>query len=168
MILNIVKAPNPTLKMVSKEVVGVDDETIDLIDNMLETMASEKALGLAAIQVGVPKRIFVLFNGVIYINPVINKTGPAKKVIEGCLSYPSLFINLERPSTVTLTHINYDGKEITSDLSGELAQGALHEMEHLNGKSFLDNLSPMLMAIQKGKYLKSLKKISYKRVKKSI
>ena len=146
----ILIVPDPRLKLVSKPVEGVDDDLRALMDDMLETMYDAPGIGLAAIQVGVPKRVIVmdLTRGEdereprYFVNPEIlwssEETAPYE---EGCLSVPDVYDEVERPARVRLRYLNYQGERVEEDAEGVYAVCIQHEMDHLNGVLFIDHLS---------------------------
>ena len=146
----ILVVPDPILKQVSKPVETVDHELRALMDDMLETMYAAPGIGLAAIQVGVPKRVIVMDLARegeppaprYFINPEIlwasEETAPYE---EGCLSVPEIFDEVERPSQVKLRYLDYNGKTVEEDAEGLFAVCIQHEMDHLEGVLFIDYLS---------------------------
>ena len=146
----ILIVPDPILKQVSKPVETVDDDLRALMDDMLETMYAAPGIGLAAIQVGVPKRVIVMDLARegeppaprYFINPEIlwasEETLPYE---EGCLSVPEIFDEVERPSNVKLRYLDYNGKTVEEDAEGLFAVCIQHEMDHLEGVLFIDYLS---------------------------
>ncbi|MGE5500535.1 MAG: peptide deformylase [Ignavibacteriales bacterium] len=140
----------PVLKQKSLPVEAVDDELRALMDDMLETMYAAPGIGLAAIQVGVPKRVIVMDlsreEGVkeprYFVNPEIlwasEETIPYE---EGCLSVPEIFDEVERPARVRIRYLNRDGVEIEEEAEGLYAVCIQHEMDHLEGVLFIDHLS---------------------------
>jgi peptide deformylase len=139
------------LKQVSTPVEVVDDELRALMDDMLETMYDAPGIGLAAIQVGVPKRVIVmdLARGEeeepqprYFVNPEIlwasEETLPYE---EGCLSIPEIYDEVERPAKVRLRYLDYDGKAVEEEAEGLFAVCIQHEMDHLQGVLFIDHLS---------------------------
>jgi peptide deformylase len=139
------------LKQVSKPVETVDDDLRALMDDMLETMYDAPGIGLAAIQVGVPKRVIVmdLARGEdeepaprYFVNPEIlwasEETQPYE---EGCLSVPEIYDEVERPARVKLRYLDYHGKTVEEDAEGLYAVCIQHEMDHLDGVLFIDHLS---------------------------
>ncbi|HEX6865636.1 MAG TPA: peptide deformylase, partial [Caulobacteraceae bacterium] len=137
-------------KQKSLPVERVDDDLRALMDDMLETMYAAPGIGLAAIQVGVPKRVIVMDisreEGVkeprYFVNPEIlwasDETVPYE---EGCLSIPEVYDEVERPAHVKLRYLNYDGELIEEDAEGLYAVCIQHEMDHLEGVLFIDHLS---------------------------
>ena len=149
-IRDILVVPDPTLKKVSARVDVVDDELRALMDDMLETMYAAPGIGLAAIQVGVPKRVIVMDIArpeeepapQYFVNPEIlwasEETAPYE---EGCLSVPEIYDEVERPARVKLSYLDYNGKAVEEDAEGLYAVCIQHEMDHLNGVLFIDHLS---------------------------
>ncbi|MFZ5609955.1 MAG: peptide deformylase [Pseudomonadota bacterium] len=150
-VLPIIEAPDPRLKVKSRPVAGVDDEMRRLMDDMLETMYAAPGIGLAAIQVGVPKRVLVIDlqeNETraprYFANPVIEHASDDLKTYnEGCLSVPDQYAEIERPARVRVRYLDYEGKERVEDLEGLLATCLQHEMDHLEGILFIDHLSAL-------------------------
>jgi peptide deformylase len=152
-IREILTVPDPLLKKTSAPVDAVDDELRALMDDMLETMYDAPGIGLAAIQVGVPKRVIVMDISPregdspereprYFVNPEIlwrsEETVPYE---EGCLSVPDIYDEVERPAKVRLRYLNYHGETIEEDAEGVYAVCIQHEMDHLNGVLFIDYLS---------------------------
>ena len=138
------------LKKKSKEVPEEDilGEKIQiLIDDMIETMHKYNGVGLAAVQVGVLKRVIVIDlyddNGpIVLINPVITKTKGEQEVEEGCLSFPNEFAKVIRPAELTAEYINREGKRMKVKAKELLAQAIAHEVDHLNGELFIEKIIP--------------------------
>ena len=135
------------LKKKSREVETIDEKIRELVDDMIETMHKYDGLGLAAVQVGVLKRIVVIDlyddQGVIVlINPVIKKEKGSQVVDEGCLSFPNKFAKVERPEQIVVEALNIDGDKIKVTGKGLLAQALAHEIDHLNGEVFMDKILP--------------------------
>ena len=150
--LPIITLPDPLLRKVSAPVERVDDALRTLMDDMLETMYAAPGVGLAAVQVGVPRRLVVLDvaeegeepSPLCLVNPEIVTLGPETRLHEeGCLSIPDVRVEIERPSTLTLRYIDRDGepKELAAD--GLLATAIQHEINHLDGKLIIDFLSAL-------------------------
>ena len=149
-IREILVVPNPVLKQVSQPVDKVDDELRALMDDMLETMYDAPGIGLAAIQIGVAKRVIVMdLSGPdeekaprYFANTEIlwraEETAPYE---EGCLSIPEIYDEVERPARVKLKYLNYQGEEVIEDAEGLFAVCIQHEMDHLEGVLFIDHLS---------------------------
>ena len=140
-----------TLKRVSEPVEVVDDSLRALMDEMLETMYAAPGIGLAAIQVGVPKRVLVmdLARGEeaprqprFFVNPeILWSSDEAIPYEEGCLSVPDIYDEVERPSRVRLRYLDYHGQAIEEEADGLFAVCIQHEIDHLDGVLFIDHLS---------------------------
>ncbi len=148
--LPIIAAPSPKLKTVSREIERVDDEARRLLDDMLETMRAASGIGLAAIQVGVPRRAIVIDLGreaqpagpLFLVNPeIVWSSDELLEREEGCLSLPDQYADVVRPSEVKVGYLDYDGarREIHADRI--LSMCIQHEMDHLDGILFVDRLS---------------------------
>ena len=140
------------LRKKSRIVEVIDDKIRELVDDMVETMHKFDGLGLAAVQVGVLKRIVVIDlydeKGVIVlINPEIKKEKGLQIVEEGCLSFPNKFAKVERPEQVTVEALNIKGEKIKLTGKGLLAQAIAHEIDHLNGEVFIDKIIPGTLEI---------------------
>ena len=149
-ILPIILLPDPLLRQASAPIERVDDDMRRLIDDMLETMYDAPGVGLAAIQVGVPRRLLVLDvsdkddekSPIAMINPEIVSLGGEMRVHEeGCLSIPDVRIEIERPGAVIVRYIDRDGKQQEISADGLLATAVQHEMDHLDGKLIIDFLT---------------------------
>tara|TARA_B100001769_G_C22062973_1_gene571809 strand:+ start:796 stop:1314 length:519 start_codon:yes stop_codon:yes gene_type:complete len=151
-IKKILTEPNKFLRQVSKKVDVVSNVERALMDDMLETMYDANGIGLAAIQVGVPKRIIVIDlekkenknMPLFLVNPVIiKKNDKLTTYEEGCLSVPDQFAEIDRPNKCTVEYLDYDGKKKILDADGLLATCIQHEMDHLEGILFIDYLSKL-------------------------
>ena len=151
-IKNILTEPNKILRQVSLPVknFGKDDQI--LMDDMLDTMYSANGIGLAAIQIGVPKRIIVIDickeenkkEPLYFVNPIIkNKHSEKLTYEEGCLSVPDQFAEIERPRKCDVEYLDYNGKQQLLKAEGLLATCIQHEMDHLEGILFIDYLSKL-------------------------
>ncbi len=154
-ILPIIEIPDPRLRLVSEPVAGVDDEVRQLIADMFETMYDAPGIGLAAIQVAVPKRVLVIDlqeqedeEGKpvkaprAFVNPEIVETSDECSTYqEGCLSIPEQFADVVRPARCRVTWLDQDGAAHDEWLDGLMATCLQHEMDHLNGVLFIDHLS---------------------------
>ena len=155
--LPIIKLPDPLLRTVSKPVERVDDAVRAFLDDMLETMYVAPGIGLAAVQVGQPIRALVMDvsareskekggelvakKPICMINPQILTSSDARRAYEeGCLSIPEVYAEVERPDSVLVRYIDRDGKEQEMTCDGILATCVQHEMDHLDGKLFIDYL----------------------------
>ena len=156
----ILTEPNKLLRQVSISVEKVGKEEQILMDDMLETMYEAKGIGLAAIQVGVPKRIIVMDIGkdnkekkpMYFVNPIIkNKNSEHSTYEEGCLSVPNQFAEVDRPSTCEIEFLDYNGDKKLLKATGLLATCIQHEMDHLEGILFIDYLSKLkkMMIVKK-------------------
>ena len=165
-IKKILTEPNNVLRQKSKNVEKVDSEIQKLMDDMLETMYAAPGIGLAAIQIGVPKRIVVMDISKeegkkeprYFVNPVIKNKNPIKNTHEeGCLSVPDQFAEIDRPSKCEVEYLDYNGKQQLLKAEGLLATCIQHEMDHLEGILFIDYLSKLKrsMIIKKLSKLKS-------------
>lgn len=136
------------LKKKSREVEIIDDKTKELISDMIETLHKYNGVGLAAVQVGVLKRIVVIdlyeegTEVFVLINPEIIKTKGEQTVDEGCLSFPNKFAKIVRPKEVTVKALNKKGETIKLTGKDLLAQAISHEVDHLNGEVFIDKIIP--------------------------
>ncbi len=155
-IKNILTEPNKLLRQISKKVDKVGKEEQRLMDDMLDTMYHAKGIGLAAIQIGVPKRIIVMDisreedkkEPLYFVNPIIkNKDTLKSKYEEGCLSVPNQFAEIDRPSKCEIEYLNYNGEKKLIKADGLLATCIQHEMDHLNGILFIDYLSKLKKSI---------------------
>lgn len=149
-IRDILVVPDPVLKQVSQPVERVDDELRALMDDMLETMYDAPGIGLAAIQIGVPKQVIVMdLAGPdepkaprYFVNPqILDASDETQPYEEGCLSVPDIYDEVERPSKVKLKYLNYQGEEVVEEAEGLFAVCIQHEMDHLKGVLFIDYLS---------------------------
>jgi peptide deformylase len=154
-IRTIVEVPDPRLREISKPVETVDDDVRALVADMFETMYDAPGIGLAAIQVGVPKRILVIDlqepeeeegepvkDPRVFINPEIVETSDEEvPYTEGCLSVPDQFAEVDRPDRIRARWLDLDGKQRDEEITGLLAVCLQHEMDHLNGILFIDHLS---------------------------
>ena len=148
----ILTEPNKLLRQVSKSVDHVGPEEKKLMDDMLETMYAASGIGLAAIQIGIPKRIIVMDISKdekkkeprYFVNPVIkNKDSINVTYEEGCLSVPNQFAEIDRPKECEVEYLDYNGQKKTLKAEGLLATCIQHEMDHLEGILFIDYLSKL-------------------------
>ena len=151
-IRTIITEPNKLLREISKPVNSVGKEEQKLMDDMLETMYAANGIGLAAIQIGIPKRIIVIDlnrdeiqkKPMYFVNPVIKNKDPLKAPYEeGCLSVPNQFAEVDRPSKCEVEYLDYDGNKKLLKADGLLATCIQHEMDHLEGILFIDYLSKL-------------------------
>jgi peptide deformylase len=161
-IREILTVPHPVLKQVSEPVEQVDDELRALMDDMLQTMYDAPGIGLAAVQIGVPKRVIVMDlarqdeepQPRYFVNPEILWSSDETQLCEeGCLSIPDVYDEVERPTKVRLRYLNYQGEQVEEDAEGMYAVCIQHEMDHLQGILFIDYLSRLKRdrAVQKVK-----------------
>jgi len=165
----ILTEPNKLLRQISKTVKTVGKEEQILMDDMLETMYAANGIGLAAIQIGVPKRIIVMDTSKeegkkeprYFVNPIIKNKDILKATYEeGCLSVPNQFAEIDRPSKCEVEYLDYDGKKKLLYAEGLLAICIQHEMDHLEGILFIDYLSKL----KKSMIIKKLSKIKSPRI----
>lgn len=171
-ILSIIETPDPRLRTISKPVEAIDGELQTLIDDMFETMYAAPGIGLAAIQVGVPKRLLVIDlqeqegedgkpirEPRVFINPEILETSEELQLYsEGCLSIPDQYADIERPATIRARWQERDGTTREEQLDGLLAVCLQHEMDHLEGILFIDHLSRLKRELVLKKLLKARQK----------
>ena len=152
----ILTEPNKILRQISQPVKNVGKEEQKLMDDMLETMYAAPGIGLAAIQIGIPKRIIVMDISKeegkkeprYFVNPVIKNKNPIKNTHEeGCLSVPEQFAEIDRPSKCEVEYLDYNGKKQMLKTDGLLATCIQHEMDHLEGILFIDYLSKLKRSI---------------------
>ena len=162
-IRKILTEPDPFLRQKSKKVEQVNDEIRTLMDDMLETMYNAPGIGLAAIQVGEPKRVIVIDlsredekkNPLYFVNPeIITNSNKSAAYEEGCLSVPGQFAEIDRPDKCKVKYLDYNGNEKILDAEGLLATCIQHEIDHLEGVLFIDYLSKL----KKGMIVKKLSK----------
>ena len=166
---SILTEPNPLLRQVSKPVKEVRNEERQLMDDMLETMYAANGIGLAAIQIGIPKRIIVMDlskdenkkEPLYFVNPVIKNKDILKSTYEeGCLSVPNQFAEINRPKKCEVEYLDYDGEKKILNAEGLLATCIQHEMDHLEGILFIDYLSKL----KKSMIIKKLSKSKSTRI----
>jgi peptide deformylase len=158
--------PDPVLRQLSKPIERVDSDLQRLADDMLETMYDAPGIGLAAIQIGVPRRMLVIDiaregeekQPQVFINPEIVKSSDERSVYEeGCLSIPDYYAEVERPATVSVKYLDRNGKEQTVEADGLLATCLQHEIDHLNGVLFIDHISRLKREMVIKKFTKAAK-----------
>ncbi len=150
----IIEVPDPRLRTISAPVETVDDEVCALIDDMFDTMYAARGIGLAAVQIGVPRRVLVIDlqedgedgkpvrEPRVYINPEIVAPGEDYSLYnEGCLSVPDQYAEVERPASCRVRWLDAEGKAHDEQLEGLIATCIQHEMDHLEGIIFIDHLS---------------------------
>ncbi len=150
-LVKIVHYPHPTLRHISKPLKRVDKELHGIVREMFDLMYEAKGIGLAANQVDLPYRLFVLNLEsdpdkkeleFVFLNPVITSRKGMAEAEEGCLSIPGLYANVKRPERVSLNAYNMSGEELNLELDGLFARAVQHEIDHLDGVLFIDRLSP--------------------------
>lgn len=165
-IREILTAPDPRLKQKSAPIEKVDDEIRALMDDMLETMYAAPGIGLAAIQVGVPKRVIVIDlardgeppQPMYFANPeIVDTSGDTSFYEEGCLSVPDLYEEVERPAKCRVRFLDYQNELREIDCEGMLATCIQHEMDHLEGVLFIDHLSRVKRSMMLKKLTKAKK-----------
>jgi peptide deformylase len=149
-VLRIVKYPHPALRHKSKPLRRVDGELHKIVREMFDLMYEQKGVGLAANQVELPYRLFIIntegdpskAEEYVFLNPVIVKRSGLVEAEEGCLSFPEIYAQVKRPEKVTISAYNLAGEEINYELAGLFARAVQHENDHLDGVLFIDRLSP--------------------------
>jgi len=165
MILPIVKYGDPLLTQKALPVTEFDEKLRKLVENMFETMYAAPGVGLAAPQVGVLKRIFVMDcssgkvpqEKIAFINPVIISTEGDQSGDEGCLSFPGIYFDVKRPRRVVARAFNVQGQEFTIDALDLAARCIAHETDHLDGELFIEYLSPLKRDLVKRKIKKRMR-----------
>ena len=165
----ILTEPNKILRQISKPVEEVGKEEKILMRDMLDTMYAANGIGLAAIQIGIPKRIIVMDLSKegekkeprYFVNPIIKNKNPLKATYEeGCLSVPNQFAEIDRPSKCDVEYLDFQGKKQILKAEGLLATCIQHEMDHLEGILFIDYLSKL----KKSMIIKKLSKSKSARI----
>ncbi|HEX2217125.1 MAG TPA: peptide deformylase [Xanthobacteraceae bacterium] len=163
----ILTLPDPRLRLVSEPVQCIDGELRRLIDDMFETMYDAPGIGLAAIQIGVPKRVITADlakkdearEPQVFINPEVLARSDVMSVYEeGCLSIPEIHEDVERPAQVRVRYLDRDGKAHEIDAEGLLATCLQHEIDHLNGVLFIDHISKLKRDRIVKKFVKAAKR----------
>jgi peptide deformylase len=158
--------PDPILRQASKPIETVDGEVRKLAADMLETMYDAPGIGLAAIQIGVPRRMLVLDvskegddkTPLVFINPEIVSSSDERSVYEeGCLSIPDYYAEVERPAKIKVRHLDAEGREQVTEADGLLATCLQHEIDHLNGILFIDHISKLKREMVIRKFTKAAK-----------
>ena len=161
----IVLYPDPVLLKPTDPVAAVDDEVRDLVKDMIETMYAAPGIGLAANQVGVSRQVCVVDLSVgekegelkVFVNPRVVSAEGSEVAEEGCLSFPDIHLDIERPFAATVEATGLDGKPFTLVATGLLARAIQHEIEHLSGRVFLQNVSPLKRELVKRQIKKRIK-----------
>jgi peptide deformylase len=159
----IVKLPDPVLKQMSQPVERVDDELRALVGDMFQTMYDAPGIGLAAVQIGIPRRLLVVDlakedqpkDPKAFINPeIVWSSDDLSTYEEGCLSIPDVFDNVERPAEVKVKYVDELGKQQEMHCTGLMATCIQHEIDHLNGILFIDHLSRLKRSMVVRKFTK--------------
>jgi peptide deformylase len=161
----IVLYPDPALLQPTRPVKEVDDEVRALVRDMVETLYAAPGIGLAANQIGVQLRVCIVDLSAgdragqltVLINPEVKETAGSDVGEEGCLSFPQITLDIERPWQVTVEHLDLDGNRRTTSADGLLARAMLHEIEHLDGHTFLRNVSTARRELVKRRIRKLMK-----------
>lgn len=157
--MRIVKYPHPTLRHTSKPLRRVDSSLRKMVREMFDLMYQHEGIGLAANQVDLPYRLFVINlqcdpaakdEEHVFINPEISRRKGSAEDREGCLSFPEIFAPVRRPNQIVLNAYTLEGEEVNYELRGMLARAVQHETDHLDGVLFIDRLSPTALADIKG------------------
>jgi peptide deformylase len=158
--------PDPLLRQVSQPIERVDADIRKLAEDMLETMYEAPGIGLAAIQVGVARRMLVIDiskegderEPLVFINPEIVRSSDEYSVYEeGCLSIPDYYAEVERPASITVKSLDREGRETLTEADGLLATCLQHEIDHLNGVLFIDHISRLKREMVIKKFTKASK-----------
>ena len=164
---NIIKLPDPRLRLVSSPVKSVDSDLRRLVEDMFETMYDAPGIGLAAIQIGVPQRVVTMDLAKkddakqprVFLNPEVLWHSDDKATHEeGCLSIPEYYEEVERPSHVKVRYLDLDGSLHEIDADGILATCLQHEIDHTNGVLFIDHLSKLKRSMVIKKFTKAAKR----------
>ncbi len=166
-LLTIISCLDPLLRKKCQRVDNIDDSLITITEDMIETMYDASGLGLAANQIGLPSNLFVIDVGIaqekrdpaVIINPVITASEDEVMGEEGCLSIPDIFAEIKRAQHVEVKGYDLNGNEVRYEAEGILARAFQHEMDHLQGGLFWDNLSKVKRDILKRKFKKKLKEL---------
>lgn len=156
--LHIVTYPHPALLRPARPLVRIDEELRGIVRQMFALMYEAKGVGLAANQVNLPYRLFVMNLSAdpaepeeehVFINPVLSRPKGSEEAEEGCLSLPGLYAPVRRPAQISINAYNLEGEEVSARLEGLAARVVQHETDHLDGILFIDRLSPTVrMALQ--------------------
>jgi len=140
----VITYPNPILRKKSEVVEEVNDDLKQLVEDMTETMYASHGIGLAAIQIGVLKRVIVVNVGegrVVLINPVIDEAEGETRMEEGCLCLPGVMVEVTRHENISVSGLNETGEAVTIHANGLLARALQHEIDHLEGTLIVDKVS---------------------------
>lgn len=148
-VLEVLHFPDARLRKKALPVVSIDSVIKELAEHMIETMYAENGIGLAATQVNVQKRVVVMdlsitkSEAVVMVNPEIITTSGLEQMQEGCLSVPEVYETVERAEKISFRYLTLENKLVVQEAEGLLAVCVQHEIDHLNGKLFIDYLSPL-------------------------
>jgi len=153
---------DPVLREITAPVDEINQEVKDLVFDLMDTLKKAKGLGLAASQVGVAKRLFIVDLSAVdinesprvFVNPEIVESSGEIEMEEGCLSFPELYLKIIRPERVTVRATDLDGNQFELTTEGMVARAILHEYDHTLGKLFIDRLSPLARTMIKGRLRK--------------
>lgn len=153
---------DPVLREVSQPVEQINQEIKDLVSDLIDTLKKAKGLGLSAVQIGVLKRIFIVDLSAVditaklrvFINPEILEKDGESEYEEGCLSFPGMYQKIVRPSKVKVRALDLEGKPFELEATGLAARAIQHEYDHLEGKLFIDYLSPLTRTMLRGRLRK--------------
>jgi len=140
----VITYPNPILRKKSEVVEEVNDDLKQLVEDMTETMYALHGIGLAAIQIGILKRVIVVNVGeglVVLVNPVIDEAEGETRMEEGCLCLPGVMVEVTRQESITVSGLSGTGQEVTLHADGLLARALQHEIDHLEGTLIVDKVS---------------------------
>ncbi len=155
------------LREVSEAVDEINQQVKDLVSDLVDTLKKAKGLGLSAVQIGVLKRVFIVdLTAVdltetlrVFINPEILETSGEAEMEEGCLSFPGIYQKIVRPAVVKVKATDLEGREFVLEAKGMAARAVLHEYDHLEGKLYIERMTPLTRTLLKGR-LKKLAKSS--------
>lgn len=150
---------DPVLRETSEKIEEINQDVKDLVSDLVDTLKKARGIGLAAVQIGVLKRVFIVdFSTVdlhetlkVFINPEILDSSGEIEMEEGCLSFPGIYQNVTRANRVRVRATDLEGKEFELSIDGVPARAILHEFDHLEGKLFIDRISPIARSLLKGK-----------------
>lgn len=153
---------DPVLREVSQPVEQINQEIKDLVSDLIDTLKKAKGLGLSAVQIGVLKRIFIVDLSAVditaklrvFINPEILEKDGESEYEEGCLSFPGMYQKIVRPSKVKVRALDLEGEPFELEATGLAARAIQHEYDHLEGKLFIDYLSPLTRTMLRGRLRK--------------
>ena len=153
------------LREVSEAVDEINRQVKDLVSDMVDTLKKAKGLGLSAVQIGVLKRVFIVDLSVVdltetlrvFINPEILETSGEAEMEEGCLSFPGIYQKIVRPAVVKVKATDLEGREFVLEATGMAARAILHEYDHLEGKLYIERMTPLTRTLLKGRLRKLAK-----------